>query len=375
MSFGGPIAHLGYFQAEFVERRRWLNLETFSELVALAQSLPGPASSQVGYSIGLLRAGLPGGVAAWLGFTLPSTMLMMAFAFGHSLFGTKWGSGFLHGLQLAAVAVVAQAVLTMQRNLAPDRVRSAIAIVSVAVVLLVRPAGATLLAIVFGACVGAWLKIPQSPVAASTEPVPSTVSKRIGILSLVVFGILLAASWLFAAPAPTARSLFSSFFRAGSLVFGGGHVVLPLLEGLTVAPGWISQERFLAGYGAAQALPGPLFAYGAYLGASVQPNTHPITFSMLSALAIFLPGLLLMTGVLPFWTEWRSKHRIKQSLLGINAAVVGVLIAALFHPIWTSTIHSPYDFLVALAAFVLLVQWRTQPWIVVLLAGTITALK
>ena len=271
-------------------------------------------------------------------------------------------------------AVVAQAVLTMQRNLAPDRARFAIALSAVVVVLLVPSTGATLFAILLGAGAGLLLEKPLEPAVLTADP-PSAISKRTGMLSLSLFGVLLAGSLLFPTSTLTARALFSSFFRAGSLVFGGGHVVLPLLDSLTVARGWISQERFLAGYGAAQALPGPLFAYSAYLGAAVQPNLHPVSFSVLSVFGIFLPGLLLITGVLPFWGSLRKEYWIRKSLRGINAAVVGVLVAALFSPIWTSSIHSQYDFLTALGAFVLLVQWRIQPWIAVLLAGSITAVR
>ncbi|WP_263415233.1 chromate efflux transporter [Terriglobus albidus] len=374
-SFGGPIAHLGYFQEEFVQRRRWLSADSFSELVAIAQMLPGPASSQIGYSIGLLRAGIPGGIAAWLGFTLPSMLLMFLFAFGHSIFTGKIGSGFLHGLQLVAVAVVAQAVLTMQRNLAPDRARFGIALVAVAILFFLPSGGATLLAIVFGAVAGQLLHRKRLDEFLDGGLLSHSVSKSAGYLSLALVVLLLTGSLLINSPLLTARSLFVGFFRSGSLVFGGGHVVLPLLENVTVARGWISQERFLAGYGAAQALPGPLFAYSAYLGASVQPTAHPILFGCIAVLAIFLPGLLLMTGVLPFWRSLRADDRFRKSLQGVNAAVVGILIAALYSPIWTSGIHSSYDFFLALCACALLVQWRTPPWIVVLIAGGITAMR
>jgi chromate transporter len=277
-------------------------------------------------------------------------------------------------LQLAAVAVIAQAALTMQRKLAPDRARFAIALAAVAVVLLVPTPSATVFAILLGAGTGLLLTNQPAPAATAGLLLPA-ISKRIGVAALLLFGVSLTASLLLPTAALTPEALFSSFFRAGSLVFGGGHVVLPLLNGLTVARGWISEERFLAGYGAAQALPGPLFAYSAFLGAAVQPNPRPIFYSLTSILAIFLPGMLLITGVLPFWSALRNEYWVRKSLQGINAAVVGVLIAALYSPIWTSSIHAPFDFLVALAAFVALVQWRIQPWIVVVAAGSIAGFQ
>jgi chromate transporter len=372
-SFGGPVAHLGYFQSEFVERRAWLSAESFAELVALAQSLPGPASSQVGFSIGLSRAGLAGGFAAWLGFTCPSAVLMLAFAFGHSLLNGKGGVALLHGLQLVAVAVVAQAVLAMQQRLAPDRRRLVFAIVTVAVVLFAPPFVATIVAILAGA-VGGLLFLRVSTGSMAEHPV-TFISKRAGNVAASFFVLLLITSLAIHATELTPVNLFANFFRAGSLVFGGGHVVLPLLDGLVVAKGWISQQAFLAGYGAAQALPGPLFSFAAYAGAAAMPNSHSLAAGLIALIAIFLPGLLLMTAILPYWDVLRKRAGMQSALRGINASVVGVLIAALYRPVWTNSVRSPADFWIALAAFTLLTVWRVAPWIVVVSIGFVSWLR
>jgi chromate transporter len=366
-SFGGPVAHLGYFQKELVEKRGWISLEAFTELVALSQSLPGPASSQVGYGIGLIRAGVPGGVAAWLGFTLPSALLMLAVAAGSIAFTSRTAVGFLHGLQLAAVAVVAQAVLTMQRSQAPDRPRFLIAFAAVLLLLTPIP-DATLFAILLGAAAGLALKENNTD-PGMEELLPPVSFRTAGIVAAVAFCLLLAASLVLAIGSLNSVSLFATFYRTGALVFGGGHVVLPLLESSTVCRGWIPQETFLAGYGAAQALPGPLFAYSAFLGAAVHPNAHPFLNGIVALVGIFLPGLLLITAILPFWSVVRNGKRVRRALRGINAAVVGILVAALYHPIWTSSVRSASDFALALGAFTALVQWKAPPWAVVLTAG------
>jgi chromate transporter len=372
ISFGGPVAHLGYFRTEFVERRQWLNEEAFAEMIAIAQSLPGPASSQTGYMIGILRAGLPGGIAAWLGFTLPSALLMLAFAFGHLLLAGKAGDAFLHGLQLVAVAVIAQAILAMQRSLAPDILRLAFAATAAIIVLFTPASFGTLLAIALGAIAGfALVRSNDGPIQADF---PINLSRTTGTCAAIAFSLLLAASLLFHTNRITSLSIFLRFSRTGALVFGGGHVVLPLLENAIVAKGWIGQSAFLSGYGAAQALPGPLFTFAAYLGAAIQPNPHPLLFGLVALLAVFLPGLLLITAVLPFWSAVRSRPSIRTALKGINASVVGVLIAALVRPVWTSTVHTIADCCIVLIALALLTIWKLQPWIVVLGTAAICSL-
>ena len=371
-SFGGPIAHLGYFQKEIVERRRWCSRETMAEIIALAQSLPGPASSQVGFALGILRAGWRGGLAAWFGFTLPSALLMLAFAYGHSFLGAGAGYGLVHGLQLVAVAVVAQAVLSMRRSLAPDRMRVALAVVAAGLALLLPAQIATLIAISAGAAAG--LLLFRSVDYGSSEDIKIALPKATAIASSVAFLALLVMA--FAAPALSFQGLtvFSAFYRSGALVFGGGHVVLPLLEDAVVAPGWVTQQSFLAGYGAAQALPGPLFSFGAYLGAVVRPTPSPFLYGLLGLAGIFAPGLLAMTALLPFWSALRANRYAQASLRGINASVVGILAAAFFRPLWTTTIHTTGDFLIALLAFALLMLWKVQPWIVVASAAAVSVI-
>jgi chromate transporter len=363
-SFGGPVAHLGYFQREIVERRKWCGESTLAELIALAQSLPGPASSQVGFALGILRAGWLGGLAAWTGFTLPSAVLMLAFAYGHSLISSPAGASLLHALQLVAVAVVAQAVLAMQRSLAPDRRRMVFAIIAVAVVLFGPPAFATLVAIAAG--VGCGLLFLRSEQIAQDQPLAQRLPKRVGVAAAACFLILLVLPPIVSLSFPNQElQVFSAFYRTGALVFGGGHVVLPLLEHSVVARGWVTQPAFLAGYGAAQALPGPLFTFGAYLGAVVRPSPSPLTYGLIGLVGIFTPGLLAMAAVLPFWSSLRRNMMFQAAIRGINAAVVGVLMAALYHPLWTTTIHSPIDFWVALVAFALLTLWKAPSWSVV----------
>lgn len=374
-SFGGPVAHLGYFRDEYVVRRRWLDEATYADLVALCQFLPGPASSQVGIAIGITRAGLLGGVAAWLGFTLPSTIALVAFAYGLRGLGVA-DAGWLHGLKVAAVAVVALAVWGMARSLAPDRARATIAILA-AMGALLWPTGVGQLTIItVAALVG--LRFLPGAAAAPTARRPVAVGRGLGAAMLALFFVLLIVL-------PVVRQLvdsqalavFDSFFRVGSLVFGGGHVVLPLLQAEVVPPGWVTGEEFVAGYGAAQAVPGPLFTFAAYLGAVMGPRPNGLAGAALALGAIFLPSFFMVVGALPFWDALRGRASFQSALRGVNAAVVGLLLAALYQPVWTSAIHRPADVGLALAAFGLLALWKAPPWLVVMFAaagGTLIAL-
>jgi chromate transporter len=368
-SFGGPIAHLGYFRAEFVERRHWLGERAYADLVALAQFLPGPASSQTGFAIGLMRRGALGGLAAWAGFTLPSAALLIAFAYGAgSLAAATWGAGLLHGLKLVAVAIVAQAVLGMARTLSPDRPRATIATAALALLLVAPGSLAQVGAIALGAAAG--LVFCRDHGAAPADSLAMPVSRRAGLACLAAFFALLAAS--FAPGLGGLSALFAAFYRAGALVFGGGHVVLPLLRDAVVTPGWIADGAFLAGYGAAQAVPGPLFTVAAYLGASASlAGSTPagLAGAIVALAAIFLPGLLALTGALPFWGALRASRRAPAAMRGVNAAVVGLLGAALYSPVFTSAVREPADFAIATAGFVLLVVWRAPPLLVVAMSA------
>ena len=368
-SFGGPIAHLGYFREEYVVRRKWLDEQSYADVVALAQSLPGPASSKVGIIVGTVRAGLPGAVLAWLGFTMPSAIALIVFGYGVQQFAVA-DAGWLHGLKLAAVAVVAQAVWGMSRNLAPDRERATIAIVAAIVALTWHSAVTPVLIIVIAGVVG-WRLLP-APVAESDRV---AISQRIrpwmGIVALVLFFVLLLGL-------PSLRQVFSenqtlavvdSFYRSGSLVFGGGHVVLPLLQSEVVAPGWVGSETFLAGYGAAQAVPGPLFTFSAYLGTVMIPEPNGVIGGLIALGAIFLPAFFLTIGPLPFWDILRRRPAFQSVLRGVNAAVVGLLLAALYDPVWTSAVKDASDFALASAALGLLVLWKLPPWLVVILSA------
>ncbi|WP_439893348.1 chromate efflux transporter (plasmid) [Ralstonia sp. 25C] len=372
-SFGGPIAHLGYFRHAFVERRRWLDDAAFTDLVALCQFLPGPASSQVGFSIGLLRAGWLGGLAAWCGFTLPSVFLLLAFAaVAPSLTGAL-GSGLVHGLKLVAVAVVAQAVWDMARRLCPDHRRAAIALVAIALLSVLSTVYAQLIVIVLGAVLGLLLcrTSDAQPLRRTGEPQHGfRVGHVAGVIALVLFCVLLFGLPVLAAldASPSPR-VFDAFYRSGALVFGGGHVVLPLLEQQTVATGWVASSDFLTGYGAAQAVPGPLFTFAAFLGWNIAPGPNHWAGAAIATAGIFLPGLLLVSAALPYWQAMRGRPAMASVLAGVNAAVVGLLATALYSPVWTSAVHSARDFAVAAIAFLLLVRWKVPPLAVVVLCA------
>jgi chromate transporter len=364
--FGGPIAHIGYFRDEFVVRRRWLDEHAYADLVALCQFLPGPASSQVGFSIGLLRAGYLGAAAAWTGFTLPSAILLVLFAYGAGFLQGPLGAGLLHGLKLVAVAIVAQAVWGMARTLCPDRERASIAAIASVIVLFGGTSLAQISAIVFGAAAGLWLCRGGQPSESGHLIVP--ISRRAGMAALIVFLILLAGL-PFLRNLGSDAALFDAFYRSGALVFGGGHVVLPLLREAFVTPGWVSDDAFLAGYGAAQAVPGPLFTFAAYLGAVANPSAHGVPGAALGLIGIFLPGILVLLGTLPFWDALRRKTFAQAMMRGVNAAVVGLLGAALYNPVWTSSVRQPGDFGLALVGFVLLIAWRAPPLVVVIVSA------
>ncbi|HTN62817.1 MAG TPA: chromate efflux transporter [Devosia sp.] len=374
-SFGGPIAHLGYFRDELVIRRQWIDEAGYADLVALCQFLPGPASSQVGFALGLLRAGPLGALAAWTAFTLPSAVLLVLFAFGANALAGPTGSGLLHGLKVVAVAVVAQAVWGMAKTLTPDRERAAIALAAVLIVSFTVGSIGQIAAIVVGGGAGLWFcKTGPAPTGG---PLRFKVSRRVGVAVLALFLLLIVLLPLLAGTSQ-GLALADSFFRAGSLVFGGGHVVLPLLEAEVVSPGWVGDSAFLAGYGAAQAVPGPLFTFAAYLGAIMEPPPNGVAGAGIALFAIFLPGFLLLIGALPFWDAFRTQPVAQAAMRGANAAVVGIVAAALYNPVWTSAVLTPFDFALALTGFLLLVVWKAPPWIVVVLlasaSGVLSAL-
>jgi chromate transporter len=367
MSFGGPIAHLGYYREELVIRRRWLDETTYADLVALCQFLPGPASSQVGFSLGVLRGnGLVGGLAAWLAFTLPSAIIMFAFASVASRFSGPLAQGFLHGLKLVAVAVVAQAIWGMTKSLTPDRPRAGIALVALVVVALFPGSFAQVAAIALGALAGLWLcRAEATPISGGLN---FPVSRRAGGIALVLFAVLLVATpFVVAASGSHGLAVFDAFYRSGALVFGGGHVVLPLLQAEVVTPGWVSNETFLAGYGLAQAVPGPLFTFAAYLGAVMNTPPNGLAGAAIALFALLLPGMLLVYGMLPFWDSFRTRPTAQAAMRGTNAAVVGILGAALYNPVWTSAVLTPRDFALALLGFLLLTVWKWPSWMVVAL--------
>jgi chromate transporter len=371
-SFGGPVAHLGYFRREFVVRRAWLDEGAYADLVALCQFLPGPASSQTGFAIGLMRAGYLGGLAAWTGFTLPSAVAMTLIAYGEGALKGPAGDGLLHGLKLVAVAIVAQAVLGMAQSLTPDRPRATIAVLAL-ILMTVAPAGwAQIAAILIGALAGLIVCRQGGDVAVADVEAP--VSRRAAIVFAGFTFALLALSFVPARPG--AAALAAAFYRSGALVFGGGHVVLPLLRTAMVDPGWVSANAFLAGYGAAQAMPGPLFTFAAYLGAVAGIGPGGVAGAALALVAIFAPGILLLMAILPFWNGLRTLSNARAAMAGVNAAVVGLLASALYDPVWTGAVRGSSDFAIAAAGFVALIVWRAPPLIVVAaIAGAATALS
>lgn len=361
-SFGGPVAHLGYFREAFVTRRKWLTDEAYADLVALCQFLPGPASSQVGIAIGKLRAGYPGALAAWLAFTLPSVILLLAFAYGLTALDLAAASGALHGLKIAALAVVAQAVWAMARSLTPDRPRQLIAIAAAVLVLAVPSPLIQLVVLTLAGLGGAVL------------PAERSAGVRLdgaGLPWLVGFFVLLAALPLLALTGDATLELIEKFYRTGSLVFGGGHVVLPLLEAELVQPGLVDPDIFLAGYGAAQAVPGPLFSFAAFAGALVNTPPNGLWGAALSLIAIYVPSFLLVFGTLSYWQQLRGIARLRHALDYANAAVVGLLLAALYDPVFTSAVATPLDLAWALVAFALLAIVRLPPWLVVVASAAL----
>ncbi|QDK40913.1 chromate transporter [Bacteriovorax stolpii] len=364
-AFGGPIAHLSYFHEEFVKKKKWLDEHSYADLVALCQFLPGPASSQVGMAIGLNRSGLLGALAAWLGFTLPSAVLLIMFGLGMTYFNLQSHHNILHGLKIVAVSVVAHAIYGMWRKLCPDMGRSLIAIVSCLVLIFIKATLAPVIVLIVAGGIGAFFF--KTTFVLPHTPTVRELNRKLGVCCLIIFFSLLVLLPLLRSVYPMhSLELFDSFFRAGSLVFGGGHVVLPLLQNEVVTPGWISKDLFMAGYGLAQAIPGPLFAFTAYLGAVSELTPNGWTGGLLCLISAFLPSFLLIAGALPFWEKLRTFSHIRQSMLGINASVVGLLLAAFFHPVWTSAIFNLRDFLVALVGFILLEKWKVSSWCVVL---------
>ena len=389
-SFGGPVAHLGYFRAEIVERRGWMSDRAYADLVALCQFLPGPASSQVGIGIGYRRAGVPGAFAAWLGFTLPSAVALAAFAFGVSTVGDVADAAWLQGLKIVAVAVVAHAVWGMARQLTPDPPRITVALLSAMAALVWVGSVAQVAIIALGAVLGvtALRGLEGAPPATTTVRATAgaardhagtgparALRRRSAAALLVVFAALLVAL-------PLAReatgvlpvAVADAFYRTGSLVFGGGHVVLPLLQAEVVPAGWVDDGTFIAGYGAAQAVPGPLFTFAAYLGAATAPGAQGVYLALVALVAVFAPSFLLVLGMLPFWERLRGRTAVRRALTGINAAVVGLLLAALYHPVFTSAVFAPRDVALVLAAYLALAVWKLPPWLVVLLGAGVTAL-
>ncbi len=367
-SFGGPIAHLAYFRDEFVTRRGWLTERSYADLVALCQFLPGPASSQVGMAVGLSRCGYRGALAAWAGFTLPSAVALILFALGVARYGDAIPAGMLHGLKVVAVAVVAQAVWGMARSLCPDVPRVTLMVMAAFVVLLVPSAWGQVAVIGATGVVGLTRFAPHE--SASHDPLPISLGRRSGVLCLALFfALLIALPLMVPVLHNQTMAVIDAFYRAGSLVFGGGHVVLPLLQAEVVPPGWVGNEAFLAGYGAAQAVPGPLFTFAAFLGASMTEAPTGWLGGLVCLIALFAPSFLLVAGALPFWERLRAHARAQAALAGINAGVVGLLLATLYNPVWTSAIHRPQDFGLALLAFVALSFWKLPPWLVVAYSG------
>jgi chromate transporter len=367
-SFGGPVAHLGYYNEEFVRRRKWLDDAAFGQIVALCQFLPGPASSQVAIIIGMTRAGALGGLLAWLAFTLPSAIILTAFALGVEDLPGVSGSPWVHGLLVAAVAVVALAVLNMFRSLCPDLPRGMLAFAAAAAILLLPVNGFVQLAVIAaGAILGALFARPSQ---SHTSPLPIAGNKTVAAIFGIAFLVLLIGFPLAKHfDRGSALDVFGSFFESGALVFGGGHVVLPLLEAQVVPPGWVSQSTFLAGYGAAQAVPGPLFTFAAYLGASMHGPVGGVAGAAFTLFAIYLPSFLLIGAILPYWNDLIRNKSVVAALQGVNAAVVGLLMAALYQPVWVNGVRGASDAALALFAFLLLSVFKAPPWMVVVLCA------
>ena len=368
-SFGGPIAHIGFFRQEYVENRKWLTERRFSDLVALCHFLPGPTSSQVGIAVGITRGGLLGGLLAWIAFTLPSAAVLIAFGFGVAEFDTLLEDDWLRGLKIAAVAVVAQALWGMGTSLAPDKVRASVAIAA-AIAILLSPFVFSIVAVIVGAGAFGWWRFQSYVDETDVNTGTYSIWKPLAIGCAVLFALILVGL-------PILRQIvdydvldiFDSFFRSGSLVFGGGHVVLPTLESEVVENGWVTTEQFIAGYGASQAIPGPLFTFSAYLGTAMNIGPGGIGGALIALIAIFLPSFLLVIAILPFWHRLSEAKRFRAALVGINAAVVGILAAAFFDPVWTSSVKEPADFALAAAAFALLMFWKLPSWLVVTLSA------
>ena len=373
-SFGGPVAHLGYYRAEFVERRKWLDEHTYADIVALWQFLPGPTSSQVGITVGIMRAGFLGALAAWIGFTMPSAAAMILFGYGLTRFGDLSGAPWLHGLKIVAVAVVAQAVWGMAQSLRPAaakplKIWATIAVGAAILALAVPSAVGQVVAILAGALIG-WALLGSAQTPPSGVSIAVHIPRALSVAAAILFVALLFGLPLLAAAVPAQPiKLLDSFYRSGSLVFGGGHVVLPLLQAEVVPSGWVSNDAFLAGYGAAQAVPGPLFTFAAYLGTVMGPAPNGVIGGLLCLAAIFLPSFLLLIGALPFWDSLRRHPVVQSALPGVNAAVIGLLLAALYRPVWTSAIFAPQDFAIGVVAFLMLTFWAVPPWLVVILGA------
>ncbi|UUX51034.1 chromate efflux transporter [Nisaea acidiphila] len=368
-SFGGPVAHIGYFREEFVNRRKWLDDRAYADLVALCQFLPGPASSQVGFSIGLTQGGPLGALAAWAGFTLPSAILLAAFAYGVDIAGGAEGAGWLHGLKLVAVAVVAQAALQMGRSLCPDAPRATLAVLAAAFMLVAAPAYGQLLVILAGGIFGL-LALKQDEAGETPAAYETRVGPRTALVLLVLFVLLLVGLPLIVAGTDNLGiRIADTFYRVGALVFGGGHVVLPLLEAEIVPQGLVDRDTFLAGYGMAQAIPGPLFTFAAYLGAAAAPEGSEIAVAATALVAIFGSTFLLVPAALPFWAKLRANRRAQSALGGVNAAVVGLILAALYDPVFTGAVAAPVDFALVALAYLALAIWKLPPWFVVLLGA------
>ena len=371
-SFGGPIAHFGYYRDEYVTRRKWIDDQSFADMVAFAQSLPGAASSKVGIMVGTHRAGLRGGLAAWLGFTLPTVLILMSFGLTVNIYpGDIANAGWLHGLKIAAVVIVLQAVLSMAQRLAPDRERATLAVGAAIAALAVEGIAVGQVVIIAAAGVIGWVALKRAPSALPRVSIAAHVPRLLAIASLVVFFALLGGVplALVASPHNQALAVFNAFYSSGALVFGGGHVVLPLLNAQVVAPGWVSSSNFLAGYGLTQAMPGPLFAFSAYLGVIMNQAPNGVAGGLFALFAIFLPSFLLVYGPLPFWNRLRGMESFQSVLRGINAAVVGILLAALYDPIFTSSVGSLADFSIAIGLGVLLFIWKRPPWNIVVVAA------